>query len=230
MKKLRNDTTSKAQTIIFPQHFTIRVRLRDISGLVVEIHVMINPKRRKDEGRASESHRRQVNHSYLDGCQQASTDQGRESHIRSRVPFVPFNKRRTHKKRQPSQEQADRVGQEHDRALPYKDHLPPWFPFPDPIAAAHGVRARSTRSHLRKYQGQEPTHARHLPLRPAELRRRFLQQLQHRGPLRREQYAEDREQEARVPERGGEPVCVDDGAPGEGADGGGGYDGALVRC
>ena len=54
------------------------------------------------------------------------------------------------------------------------------------------------------------------------LRGRFPQQLQYRDLLGREQEAEDGKDEARIPECGGEPVCVLNGAPGEGTDGGGG--------
>ena len=59
------------------------------------------------------------------------------------------------------------------------------------------------------------------------LRGRFPQQLQYRDLLGREQEATDGKDEARIPECGGEPVGVLDGAPGEGTDGRGGQDGAL---
>ena len=61
------------------------------------------------------------------------------------------------------------------------------------------------------------------------MRGQVAQKLQHGDLLRREQEAEDGEDEARVPERVGEPVGVGDGAPGEGTDGGGGEDGALEK-
>ena len=52
--------------------------------------------------------------------------------------------------------------------------------------------------------------------------RQWPQQLQNGNLLRRLKDAENRQDEARVPERGGQPVGVQDGFPGEGADDGGG--------
>ena len=52
--------------------------------------------------------------------------------------------------------------------------------------------------------------------------RKWPQQLQNGNLLRRLEDAENRQDEAGVPERGRQPVGVQDGVPGERADDGGG--------
>ena len=57
--------------------------------------------------------------------------------------------------------------------------------------------------------------------------RKWPQQLQNGNLLRRLEDAENRQDEAGVPERGRQPVGVQDGVPGERADDGCGYDGTV---
>ena len=204
---------------------------------------MVDPKRGEHEDGPRESSSGQVNHRDLKlPSEQKKTKEKRKrkkkiqsnrecrkAYISARVPLIPPYQWRTHKERQASQEETDRVRHKHSGALPNKHHLPSRSPYPNAIAVvASRVRQRPTPSNLSKDQWQKAPHILLLGVCPMmRLYGRFPQQLQHRHLLGRKQQAENGKDEARIPKGRGEPVGVLNGAPGEGTDGGGGENGAL---